>query len=167
MIDRIWLVEPFHFGVIRISTATMWMVLVLVILSFGRGSWATRFLLAVTVVGGWLFTFEIPFHWTGTAFGRWDWHTSVLWTLGFGGWIVACWYAGVRPSWRWLMIFAILWIAWIATGFHYNDVGDRRLDWTAEVLNEATKTSLGLAYLFGTFHLLRLPLLGKLMPNST
>jgi len=42
-----------------------------------------------------------------------------------------------------------LWIVWVATGFHYNNVGDKHMDWAAEALNEGTKTSLGFAYLFG------------------
>src|SRR5690348_5587145 len=129
---------------VRISTSVLIIVIAVVI-----GWWRRRPVLALTTIGAWIFLFEIPYHWTNVLLWRWDWKDAFLWTIGFGGWVVAGWYAGLRPNLGFVAVFCVLWIVWIATGFHYNNVSDKKIDWLAEALNEGTKTCLGLAYLFG------------------
>jgi hypothetical protein len=145
LIYRVWIIwpSPFQFITVRISTCALMTLIAVVI-----GGWRRRPLLALTTIGAWIFLFEIPYHWTNVVIWRWDWRSALLWTIGFGGWVVAGWYAGLRPSLGFVGVFCALWIVWVATGFHYNNVGDKHMDWAAEALNEGTKTSLGLAYLF-------------------
>ena len=53
-----------------------------------------------------------------------------------------------RPSWRLMVVVAIIWAAWVATGFHVNQHHTAGLNPLAEVFNESTKTLWAVAYLW-------------------
>lgn len=96
----------------------------------------------------WVFGFEIAWEITGywASGGR---------LAGAPGWLVVgaaalimAWEANVQVEWRWFAVTAVLWLIWVATGFHYNMAGDRQINWGSELINEATKTAWALAYLW-------------------
>jgi hypothetical protein len=103
----------------------------------------------------WVFGFEIAFEITAYA-------TSGGHLPGAPGWLVfgavanlMAWEAKVKIEWRWFIVTAVLWVIWLATGFHYNMRGVGTFDWGAELINELTKTAWGLAYLWPFFRMAR------------
>lgn len=96
----------------------------------------------------WVAVFEIVFTATGTALHGWP-VSYLLWlTAALTGWIVLAFRLRVVPD-RWLSLAAAAaGIVWVVTGFAVNAPG-RPFSMTGEILNEATKTLLGLAYLVG------------------
>jgi hypothetical protein len=139
----VWLWLPV--GPIRTSTVLAALVLFFVI-AIGRRDP----LRAVVAVVAWSALFEVVyqavgivgFHW---AAGNWVWETAAL-----AGWLVFAGVLGVWPDCRLIPVFVILMTLWIAAGYHYNVAGQTApINMRDEVLNEASKTALALAYLVG------------------
>lgn len=98
----------------------------------------------------WIFGFEVAWQFTSTAVHGGTLAadvTSLYQVLVAGGWVVAAQLAGVRVDWRMALLTAVLWLIWLLAGFHSNLHTAATLDPIAEVLNEASKTAWGLAYL--------------------
>jgi hypothetical protein len=98
----------------------------------------------------WLGGFEVAYQATAALVGNGStgsgWPVVGLVLFGLAVTAVA-WRRGVRPH-RWLMLaVAVVWIAWLATGFSGNPATLTGLDVPAEVLNETAKTLWALAYL--------------------
>lgn len=96
----------------------------------------------------WLSGFEATFQAVSLAAGRplptFRFAPAVLIAVGA---VTAAWSLryGIVPSSRLMGLAVLLWIAWLATGFHVND-GHAALDPLAEALNEGAKTMWALAY---------------------
>ena len=96
----------------------------------------------------WVFGFEIAFE--VTAFVTSGGHEP-----GAPGWLVIgavanlmAWEAKVKVEWRWFALTGVLWVIWVAMGFHYNMRGVGTIDWGNEIINELAKTAWGMAYLW-------------------
>lgn len=133
---------------VRWSSLAMLALIVLVVTVVRR-----RPVLGLVAAMGWLVAFEIPYeatdllvrHQPGAHLTSW-----ASWVVTVAGWPFAAWALGVRPDWRWVALSAAIFAVWIATGFHHNDPGQagQVMVWP-EVLNEGSKTALGVAYLLG------------------
>ena len=120
-----------------------------------RGVRDRRYWLAAAA---WLVGFEVAFQATETAEGiaRSGFHPSAWWVpvVVFGAYacgIAFVWWVarrGIRPSIPILGAVAVLWVVWIATGFHVNTSHTMGgFDPAAEAINEGAKTLWALAYL--------------------
>jgi hypothetical protein len=98
----------------------------------------------------WMTGWEAAWQATNIALGHghplWLWGTYTLFVVGPASTLLAC--RLMTPSLFWATVLALLWIVWLATGFHSNNhtlVGFNPL---AEALNEAAKTAWALVYLW-------------------
>jgi hypothetical protein len=99
-------------------------------------AWSALFEIVYQAVG------IVGFHW---AAGNWVWETGAL-----AGWLILAGALGVWPDWRLLPLFVALMGLWIASGYHYNVAGQTApINVRDELLNEASKGALALAYLVG------------------
>jgi len=142
-----WQFPSLPFG-LEVRTSTLLMSLVV----FALVSWRARSLwLGFVVLAAWISAYEVLYTATGAALGRWRF-VDFLPTTGMLGWVLLSLWMGHRPSWPWLLLFALSWLVWIAAGFHANDHGLRpgpAISALQEALNVVTKTALGLAYALG------------------
>lgn len=112
----------------------------------------------------WMTGFESAYQLTNLAKGRrppsavvvtvarFGWHIHLPWQpilIGLGLVIVpVAWRLGLRPE-PWLMaVVGVLWIVWIALGFHANQHTMVHFDAGSEAVNEAGKTLWAFAYLW-------------------
>jgi hypothetical protein len=107
---------------------------------------------ALLAAAAWLFGFEVPFQLTSLAEGRplpaWGFGPFILIALGVVSVSVA-WQHGVRPAVPLLVLAAVIWLAWVATGFHVNEHDlSTGFNSTGEAMNEAAKSAFALAYLW-------------------
>jgi hypothetical protein len=99
----------------------------------------------------WLTGFEAAYQVTSLATGHplpgWGFMPFVFMAIGV---TVVGFSASrnVRPSASMMSVVAVLWVVWVASGFHVNGPTSIHLDPAAEVLNEAAKTLWGVAYLW-------------------
>lgn len=59
---------------------------------------------------------------------------------------------GLKPNAMLMLAVAVVWLVWLATGFHSNNHTLVRLNVTGEALNEAAKTLWALAYFVPLLH---------------
>jgi hypothetical protein len=115
-----------------------------------------RPLIAVVAALAWLSGFEILYQATGLIRHGWSPLTLTYTTAGTAGWTIALWWAGFRPNWKLVAVFAASWVAWVALGFDSNmpdriiPGADLTFSWTDEAMNVGTKTLLAVAVAFGT-----------------
>lgn len=91
--------------------------------------------------------------WTVIAilFKGWIFEGEYLWLgLALLGWVilgvlVAREHRLTLPAKTLYVLFVVLWVGWIATGFHFNIPGSP-VDWVGEAFNIATKAVLSAAY---------------------
>jgi hypothetical protein len=107
---------------------------------------------ALLAAAAWLFGFEVPFQITSLAEGRplpaWGFGPFILIALGVI-FVSVAWRRGVRPAVPLLVLAAVIWLAWVVTGFHVNEHdASTGFNSTGEALNEAAKTVFALAYLW-------------------
>lgn len=132
-------------------TSTLLTVLVFLGLGVFRDR---RFWLAGLI---WLGGYEVAYQVTQTAreLVSSGFHPRAWWVpvvvfgveaVGLGLVLVAA-RKGLRPSLGVAALFAVLWVVWVATGFHANVRTGIGFDPTTEALNEGTKTLWALAYL--------------------
>lgn len=140
-------------GVRWSSLATLAIIVVVITLVKRRP------VLGLVAAMAWLVAFEIPYeatdilvrHQPGAHLTSW-----ASWVVTVGGWPFAAWALGVRPDWRWVGLSAVIFVVWIAIGFQHNDPGQAGpVMWFPEVLNESSKTALGVAYLLGALRTAR------------
>jgi hypothetical protein len=144
-----WQFPNLPFGLEVRTTTLVMSVAVFSVVSWRTHSWWRGFV----VLAAWISAYEVIYTSTGAALGRWRF-VDFLPTTGMLGWVFLALWMGHRPNWTWLGIFAVSWVVWIAFGFHANDHGLRpgpAISPLNEILNIATKTALGLAYLFGSW----------------
>jgi SAM-dependent methyltransferase len=140
----IWLVFPF-IGAIRISTVLAFAATV------GILTWVRRSLL-VAVLGGmaWVSAFEIVFQLVGAIGGRVTWLHLFYLTFSLSGWVVAAHVADIRPHPVLLLAWGLIFLGWIAFGFHPNRYLDHApLSAGQEIFNVLTKDGLAAIYLIG------------------
>src|SRR5579859_1154567 len=140
----IWLIFPF-IGAIRISTVLAFVATVVIL------TWVRRSLL-VALVGGmaWVSAFEIVFQVAGAFDGHVTWLHVFYLTFSLSGWVVAAHVAGIRPHPSLLLGWGLVFVAWIAFGFHPNRYLDHApLSAGQEIFNVLTKDGLAAIYLIG------------------
>lgn len=134
-------------------------VVIAVLVTWRRRSPAT----ALVTVMAWASAYEVGFVALGTALHGWS-VTYLAWlAAALAGWIVLAQVWGVVPD-RWLLAAtAAITLVWIAFGFEANSAilaGPGYVKgfsvWD-EVLNEGSKTVLGMAYLAGGLRWRRKP----------
>lgn len=133
------------FGAVRLTT-----VLAMSLFATLAIAWQAR----GPIIAGlaWLLGFEAVFQATALAVGHplpvgsaW----AVFWLIAGAGVVTWATWRGHRPL-RWpLVISAVIWGAWVATGFHTNfhDPHATGIDPLAETLNETAKMLAAAAYL--------------------
>lgn len=140
----VWLIFPF-IGAIRLSTVLAF-VLTVVVLTLARRS----LLVAVIAAMGWVSAFEITFQVVEAIEGRVDWLHIFYLTLSLSGWVVAAYVAGIRPHPALLAAWGLLFVAWVAFGFHPNRYADHgQVSVGQEIFNVLTKDGLAAIYLLG------------------
>jgi SAM-dependent methyltransferase len=140
----IWLVFPF-IGAIRISTVLAFAATVVIL------TWVRRSLL-VAVLGGmaWVSAFEIAFQLVGAIEGHVTWLHLFYLTFSLSGWVVAAHVAGIRAHPALLLAWGLIFLGWIAFGFHPNRYLDHApLSAGQEIFNVLTKDGLAAIYLIG------------------
>jgi SAM-dependent methyltransferase len=140
----IWLIFPF-IGAIRVSTVLAF-VATLVILTWVRRS------LLVGVIGGmaWIGAFEIVFQLVGAIEGRVTWLHLFYLTFSLSGWVVAAHVIGIRPHPALLLAWGLVFLAWVAFGFHPNRYLDHgQISVNQEIFNVLTKDGLAAIYVIG------------------
>lgn len=141
-----WQFPPFPFG-IEVRTST----LIFSAIVLGGVAWRTRSpLRGFVALAAWISAYEVLYSWTEVLLGRWG-ILNALSICALLGWVVLALWMGHRPSWPWLVVFIVLWMIWIALGFHANVHGGRpSFSLLQEVMNVATKSALAIAYLVGS-----------------
>jgi SAM-dependent methyltransferase len=140
----IWLVFPFV-GAIRLSTVLAFVATVVILTQIRRS-------LLVGVIGGmaWVSVFEIVFQVVGAIEGRVTWLHVFYLTFSLCGWAVAAHVAGIRPHPALLLAWGLVFLAWVAFGFHPNRYLDHsQLSIGQEIFNMLTKDGLAAIYLIG------------------
>ncbi|GAC1509558.1 MAG: hypothetical protein NVS1B3_11710 [Candidatus Dormibacteraceae bacterium] len=155
----VWLMFPF-LGPIRLSTVLAF-IATLAILAWLRRSP----LLALVAAMGWVSAFEIAYMGVATIYGRRDALHLFYLTFSMSGWVVAAYAAGIRPHPALLGAWGVLFLGWIAVGFHPNFV-DRpnQFSLTQEVFNMATKDGLAAIFVVGGLAPFRRSAAGKREP---
>lgn len=132
-------------GPVRISTVLGALIV------WGVITWVRREPFTGYVVQtAWVSLFETIYHVVGIVGYHWPF-ANFFWATGaVAGWVILAAVLGIWPDWRISLLFALLMGIWIATGFHYNVAGQTTpINIRDEILNEAAKSTLGLAYLVG------------------
>lgn len=136
-----WLYLPF--GHLRLSTFLGAAAIFLVVTA-----WTRRPVIAAVAVMAWLSAFEIVWQTGQYAFGRTGASDEFWFVAAVVSWPLLAHVLGVRPDPWWAGAFAVTFLVWVTLGFHSN--------WPTlpfslrdEMLNEASKTALGVAYLLG------------------
>jgi hypothetical protein len=142
-VSRVWFWLP-AIGPIRVSTVVAAVVL-LVIISIKRRDPA----LGLVTTLAWASTFEILSNAVGTIGFGWAVRDFLWMSAALSGWVILAGVLGVWPDLRISLAFAITLAAWVATGYEPNRPGDSNFNVLSEILNEASKTLLALAYLLG------------------
>ena len=143
----IWLYYPG--GQVRLSTALMALTILVCV------TWRTRRPhVAVVAVMAWISLFEVAWQGFTTLAHGGRWAYEAWFVAAVISWVLLAHVLGVRPDWRLLLISAAALLAWLAVGFDSNWAGRPPYNVRDEVLNEVSKTALGLAYLLGA---LRVP----------
>lgn len=118
-------------------------VLILAVISWRRNPFA-----AVVAVLAWLSAYEIAFNAIGVLYG-WPAPPFLWGSAAVLGWVVLAAVRGIWPEWRLVVVYAVLMAVWVGLGYHSNTPTRVPFSASGEVLNEASKTALALAYLFG------------------
>lgn len=132
-----------------VRTTTVAMAIALLVVGLAR----RRPVHGIVAVAAWVLGFEVAWQASQWAHGAAGLGEVEHWAIVAAGWLVAGWFAGLRPDWRFLPVVAAAWAAWWLTGFHSNLV-DGRFDVFSELCNELAKMAWGAAYLLA---LLQLP----------
>jgi len=94
--------------------------------------------------------FRDPVHLVGIALFRWPTPNFVWGTAAVAGWVILAASLEIWPDWRFSLLFLAVTVVWVAAGFHSNAAGQSApINVSDEILNDAGKTLLGLAYLVG------------------
>jgi hypothetical protein len=136
----IWLWLPLA-GPIRTSTVIAALVIFGVV-----GIWRQRPLIGLVAVIAWASAFEILYNAAGVVVWHWPLGAFAWQVAALLGWLIAADLLGIRPPWWALVPFVLLGATWILAGFHSNIPGRPLVLWD-EVLNEATKSAIAVAYL--------------------
>jgi len=104
----------------------------------------------------WLSAYEILFQVTGAVVHGWSLSNLAWMTAAVGGWVALAFAMGIVPDLRLLVLVVVVWSIWILAGFDSNSptvAGTSgfpvRFSMSDEILNELSKSLLGLAYLVG------------------
>jgi len=143
-VSDIWLIFPF-IGAIRISTVPAFVATVAILTVVRRS-------LLVGVIGGmaWVSAFEIVFQLVGAFEGHVTWLHVFYLTFSISGWVVAAYVAGIRPHPALVLAWGLVFLGWIAFGFHPNRYLDHaQLSVGQEIFNVLTKDGLAAIYVIG------------------
>ncbi|GAC1637402.1 MAG: hypothetical protein NVS9B11_00280 [Candidatus Dormibacteraceae bacterium] len=140
----VWVLFPF-IPPIRLSTVIAFVATLAILAWFRRSP-----LLAVVAGMAWLSAFEIVYMAVGTIYGRHDALHLFFLTFSMSGWVVAAYVAGIRPHPAWLGAWGLLFLGWIAFGFHPNLIErPDQFSLAQELFNVATKDGLAAIFVIG------------------
>jgi hypothetical protein len=140
----IWFVFPF-IGAIRVSTVLAFVATVVILTMIRRS-------VVVALIGGmaWVSAFEIVYKTVGAIEGRVDWLSVFYVAFSLTGWVVAAYVARIRPHPALLLAWGLVFLGWIAFGFHpnrYTEPGQFSVG--QEIFNVLTKDGLAAIYVIG------------------
>jgi hypothetical protein len=140
----VWVLFPF-IPPIRLSTLIAFAAMLAIL------TWVRRSPLLAFVAGmGWVSAFEIVYMAVGTLYGRHDALHLFFLTFSMSGWVVAAYVAGIRPHPVLLGAWGLIFLGWIAFGFHPNLIEHpNQFSVAQEVFNVATKDGLAAIFLIG------------------
>ena len=143
-----WLYYPG--GEIRVSTVLVALAILVCV------GWRTRRPeVAVVAMMAWVSLYEVAWQGLTTLAHGGRWASEAWFVAAVVSWVLLAHALGVRPDRRLLLISAAALLAWLAFGFDSNWAGQPPYDVRDEVLNEVSKTALGLAYLVGALRVSR------------
>jgi hypothetical protein len=136
---------------IRISTLASAFVCFGLVLFMQRRSTLKSVYYAVLAVIVPMAAFEIMWYYSAMAFRGWD--PKIMQFAALFGWVLLGIAAVIhtKPSKTSLLFYAafvVVFAVWIATGFHFNDLGNPTFNVSAEVFNVVSKGALFFAYAF-------------------
>ena len=140
----VWVVFPF-LPAIRLSTVLAFVATLVIV------TWVRRSPLLALVAGmGWVSAFEIVYQAVGTLYGRHDAMHLFFLTFSMSGWVVAAYVAGIRPHPGSFIAWCLLFVGWVAYGFHPN-LFDHPSEFSVaqELFNMATKDGLAAIFVIG------------------
>jgi hypothetical protein len=148
-IDQIWFVFPF--SGIRISTLLAAIACFALVLFLQRKNTLKSLYFAFLAVIFSMGLFEILWYYSAAAFRGWD--LRVFEFVALFGWVLLGLREVIRKrppkiSVLLYVVFAVLWVMWLATGFSFNDLGNPSFSVSSEILNEVSKTALFFAFAF-------------------
>jgi hypothetical protein len=140
----VWLVFPF-IGAIRFSTVLAFIATLVLV------GWLRRSAIVAVVAGmGWVSAFEIVYQAVGTLYGRHDALHLFYLTFSMSGWVVAAYVANIRPHPGLLIAWALVFVGWMAYGFHPNEFDQPgSFSIAQEAFNMVTKDGLAAIYVLG------------------
>ena len=140
----VWVVLPFV-GPIRLSTVLAFIATLVILTWFRRSP-----LLAFVAGMGWVSGFEIVYQAVGTIYGQRDALHLFYLTFSMAGWIVAAYIAGIRPHPVLLVGWGLVFVAWVAFGFHANLYDQpNHFSLAQEAFNMGTKDGLAAIFIIG------------------
>src|SRR3954451_8727524 len=118
-----------------------------------------RFLIAALV---WMTGFEVLYDITSLAAAPSHWRLNVFFLVC--SLFTVFWFrdATPKPDMRLMVLVAVIWVVWVATGFHVNSHGMGGFEPSTEALNEGAKTLWALAYIIPLCRIL-----GRTSPATT
>jgi hypothetical protein len=141
-IDRVWLFVP-NIIYIRVSTVAMILLIAIVVgLRTRRAS-----IVGLTILG-WMGVYEVVWQLLYAGFGYQPFRPAIQFSCAVFGWLILGYYMGIRPDRYLTAAWALITVAWIALGFHAN-FPTHPFSVSDEIINELSKTILGVAYLLG------------------
>jgi hypothetical protein len=143
-VSRIWLVFPF-IGAIRLTTVFAFVATLVIV------GWYRRSPVVAALAGmGWVSAFEIAYQAANTLRGGQTAMDLFYLTVSMSGWVVAAYVAGIRPHPGWLVAWGIVFVGWMAFGFHPNGFDQpNHFSVAQEAFNMATKDGLAAIYVIG------------------
>ena len=140
----VWVVFPFV-GSIRLSTVLAF-IATLAILAWFRRSPVIAFAAAM----GWVSAYEIVFQAIGTIYGQHDAMHLFYLAFSMSGWVLAAYFAGIRPHPGLLVAWGLLFLGWVAIGFHPNEYDQPgHFSFVQEAFNVGTKDGLAAIFVIG------------------
>jgi len=142
--NGVWLVFPFV-GAIRLSTVLAFIATVVIV------AWFRRSIPVALAVGmGWVSAFEIVYQAVGTLYGRHDALHLFYLAFSMSGWVVAAYFAGVRPHPGLLVAWILVFVGWVASGFQPNLYDQpSHFSLVQEAFNMAAKDGLAAIFVIG------------------
>lgn len=132
-------------GPIRLSTVLAFIAILVILTWFRRSP-----LIAFAAGMGWVSAYEIVHQAIGTVFSGHDAMHLFYLTFSMSGWVVAAYIVGIRPHPGLLVAWSLLFLGWVAIGFHPNLYDQpNHFSLIQEAFNVAAKDGLASIFVIG------------------